>query len=367
MTTPWSERKDLTAVVTGCNVGLGKASVELMAKSGRMNTIVMACRNPTLAREAMIDIAHNIDGQEADTKVNTKQIGDDEYETLALADGTQLLSMKLDLSAFASIESFVNNFKALGMPLHVLVCNAGLSSNLGRRTAEGFRLVYGVNFIGHVYLVDLLLDNLKASKPSRIVHTASVMHRVGRTDITNVAFKGDSGACYRSSKLSQVMYSNELHRRHYVQDGVSSIAISPGAVDSSIWREVQGNVEKVFGAVRRCIFLNTYQGAAPIVHAALMHDDEKPTAELETKEATGRVLYPVDTPLAQARKHQHFYTPYWIPDTYPFCNLFCWIAPFAGAQYTLSTSTSRDPKACLKLYNTAHELIDDANSKRTQD
>ena len=77
--------------------------------------------------------------------------------------------MQLDLASFDSIEKFVNVVKAGFYKIDVLINNAGVSIPLKQdlKTKEGFEIHLGVNHVGHFYLTNLLLDQLKKASPSR--------------------------------------------------------------------------------------------------------------------------------------------------------------------------------------------------------
>lgn len=68
--------------------------------------------------------------------------------------------MELDLASLASIRKFVMNFKKKGLPLHILVNNAGIMIPPYSKTEDGFELQFGVNHLGHFALTNLLLDDL---------------------------------------------------------------------------------------------------------------------------------------------------------------------------------------------------------------
>ena len=68
--------------------------------------------------------------------------------------------MELDLASLASIRKFVMNFKKKGLPLHILVNNAGIMIPPYSTTEDGFELQFGVNHLGHFTLTNLLLDDL---------------------------------------------------------------------------------------------------------------------------------------------------------------------------------------------------------------
>ena len=68
--------------------------------------------------------------------------------------------MELDLGSLASIRRFVTNFKKKGLPLHVLVNNAGIMFPPYGTTEDGFELQFGVNHLGPFALTNLLLEDL---------------------------------------------------------------------------------------------------------------------------------------------------------------------------------------------------------------
>ena len=68
--------------------------------------------------------------------------------------------MKLDLGSLKSIQTFAKNFKEKGLPLHILINNAGIMCPPYGTTQDGFELTFGINHLGHFALTNLLLDEL---------------------------------------------------------------------------------------------------------------------------------------------------------------------------------------------------------------
>ncbi len=130
------------------------------------------------------------------------------------------------------------SFLARGLPLHLLVNNAGLAGARGR-SRSGFELAFGVNHMGHFLLTRLLLEHLEQSAPARIVTVASRAHtRVDGIDWDAVRRPTATALGIREycvSKLANVLFSAELGRR-LRGSGVSTYSLHPGAVDSDIWR-----------------------------------------------------------------------------------------------------------------------------------
>jgi NAD(P)-dependent dehydrogenase (short-subunit alcohol dehydrogenase family) len=73
--------------------------------------------------------------------------------------------MELDLNSLASVRAFASAWIARGLPLHVLVNNAGIFAMSAPRatTADGFEAHLGTNHLGHFLLTLLLLPSMKNS------------------------------------------------------------------------------------------------------------------------------------------------------------------------------------------------------------
>ncbi len=80
----------------------------------------------------------------------------------------QVVAWKLDLASLDSIRQFAQRFKASGLPLHVLMNNAGVMFGPYTKTQDGFEMQIGVNHLGHFLLTHLLLDRLEETS-GRIV------------------------------------------------------------------------------------------------------------------------------------------------------------------------------------------------------
>ena len=68
--------------------------------------------------------------------------------------------MELDLGSLGSVQKFVNEFKKKGIPVHILVNNAGIMFPPYGTTEDGFERQFGVNHLGPFALTNLLLDEL---------------------------------------------------------------------------------------------------------------------------------------------------------------------------------------------------------------
>lgn len=104
-------------------------------------------------------------------------------------------------------------------------------------TKDGFEMQLGTNHLGHFLLTNLLLDTLKASKPSRIVNVSSNGHffgRINREDL-NMEKSYDQYQAYFRSKLCNVLFTRALAKR-LLATGVTANSLHPGVVDTELLR-----------------------------------------------------------------------------------------------------------------------------------
>ncbi|KAM6970506.1 polyprenol dehydrogenase [Aplochiton taeniatus] len=188
---------------------------------------------------------------------------------------------KLDLASLQSVHRFVQLFKGRGLPLHVLVNNAGVMLVPEGYTEEGFEQHLGVNYLGHFLLTSLLLDTLKDSGKrgscSRVVSVSSSAHRAGeiRLDDLQGSQCYSAHAAYCQSKLALLLFSSHL-QRGLAREGfpVSSSAVDPGMVDTALYRHLSFPLRLVQSPVARllfrCLLFRTpAEGASTVLYAAL--------------------------------------------------------------------------------------------------
>ncbi len=217
-------------LVTGGNSGIGYECARRLAREPR--AIVIASRDRAASAAAVERIR--------------RETGNPDVSEMAL-----------DLGSFAAIRAFAAEIAARDVPLHAIVCNAGLQTS-GKtivRSADGFERTFAVNHLGHFLLVNLLLRRLAGHTPARIMIVASGVHdpklrtgmpkpAVGHFDV--LAQSGgprpdafDARVAYVNSKLCNLWFTYELIRR-IVAAGLTSKerpisvnAFEPGLVPGS--------------------------------------------------------------------------------------------------------------------------------------
>ena len=126
-----------------------------------------------------------------------------------------VIVMHLDLSVLSSVRKFAENFRAMRIPLHVMINNAGIMLSNRHVTEDGFEKVFSVNYLSHFLLTNVLLPELEKSN-GRVVNVASTMHKLIRAfDFNNImAEKGFSlFGTYGQSKLAMILFSSQLQKR----------------------------------------------------------------------------------------------------------------------------------------------------------
>lgn len=149
--------------------------------------------------------------------------------------------MVCDLSDTESIKQFAASFLALDLPLHCLICNAGVMATEYRLTKQGYDLQFGTNHVGHALLVWLLLEKLVQTAPSRVIVLSSDLHNGPAIDFSRLpsvpADKYSRWGAYQQSKLANALFAKELHRRFSAR-GVSAFSLHPGVITTELTREI---------------------------------------------------------------------------------------------------------------------------------
>jgi retinol dehydrogenase 12 len=237
-----------TYFVTGSSAGLGHATARALARRG--GRVWMACR-PTPQARATCDALRNETGARVDL-------------------------VDLDLADLASVRACATTFLASGEGLDVLINNAGIAHQGGGTTKQGFELHFGVNYLGHFLLTNLLLDRLVRSPRGRVVNVSSKAHyEVDRMDWEIVRGRTRSPTTrqeYCVSKLCNILHAKELARR-FASTNLRTYALHPGVVASNIWR----GKPAVLRWIRTRFMLSTEEGARTTLHCATSSEAAKET------------------------------------------------------------------------------------------
>ncbi len=195
-------------IVSGATSGVGLEATRRLARGGAH--IVMLVRNPDKARDVRSQIR-----MQYPVSVDIVQADFTDLEQVRVA-ANQLLS------EYPRID--------------VLLNSAGLFCTTRTLTAAGFDSVFCVNHLAPFLLTYLLLERMKASAPSRIIHVNSEGHRFAGVNLDDLhwehrLYTGLGG--YGQSKTAQLLTTWEFADR-LQGSGVTINAMHPGDVKTNI-------------------------------------------------------------------------------------------------------------------------------------
>lgn len=254
-----------TALITGANVGLGRAiAVDLARRGARL---ILACRS------------------------GIPEVGD----AIARESGSsQVEMMRVDLSDYDSVVALADELGARGERLDIVICNAGLMPPRAQANKHGHEVMYAVHCFANFILLGRLLRagvipncvfaasgaGRQGSAIPRIVIVASEAHRSSAgLDLAHLGALVPYGVRdglqhYGHSKLASVTFATELARRLNTAAGpsVAVHSLCPGPVATQIARGAPAFLKPVLSPVMRTFFASPEAAAAPVVYLAAAPD-----------------------------------------------------------------------------------------------
>lgn len=154
----------------------------------------------------------------------------------------------LDLSSFDSIKQFATGFLPEIEFLDLLFLNAGISSTAPALTEEGYESQFGVNYLGHVLLTQLLMPKLLQTKRQgrdvRIMVTSSMavylsppknglaLDQMKKADPLDSAYQR-----YAHAKLANILIARKLSQLY---PSIQSVSFNPGQVKTDLFKKANG-------------------------------------------------------------------------------------------------------------------------------
>ncbi|GFP90744.1 short-chain dehydrogenase tic 32 chloroplastic [Phtheirospermum japonicum] len=200
----------LTAIVTGATSGIGAETARVLAKKGVR--IVIPARDLIKAGK----VKENIQKESPQAEI---------------------IILEIDLSSFDSIQRFCSEFLSLGLPLHILINNAGKYSQKLEFSEDKIELTFATNYLGHFLLTEMLLGKMVETASEtcikgRIVNVSSVIHNW--VDSKHFCFtnllspKSYNGTrAYAQSKVANILHAKELSRQLKGAATTCYVALSP--------------------------------------------------------------------------------------------------------------------------------------------
>lgn len=196
-----------TALVTGANSGLGKAVTRALAARGAR--VLMAVR----------DAAR---GEAARAELQTAT-GNHELEVLVA-----------DLKSQSQVRGLAAAVGERCPALNFLVNNAGTAYPRRCLTEDGIECTLAVNHVAPFLLTNLLMDQLEAGAPARVVNVGTRIN--SSMEIGDLNWEGRSFRMMRAyveSKLGMLHFTRELARR-IEGSGVTVNCVFPGVFKSNL-------------------------------------------------------------------------------------------------------------------------------------
>jgi len=198
-----------TALVTGCNSGLGFETLRVLALRGVH--VIGAARTLEKAEKACAGV---------------------EGKTTPLA---------VELTDLPGIVAAADRVADLGVALDMLILNAGIMQLQELQVVNGVERQFAVNHVGHFLLTMRLLDQVVAADAGRVVVVSSGAHRWAKQGIRFDNLAGeqdyDPREAYGVSKTANGLFSRELARR-LADTKATSNSLHPGVIPTNLSRHL---------------------------------------------------------------------------------------------------------------------------------
>lgn len=228
-----------TVLLTGCNSGIGKETLRVLAMRGAH--VIAAARTLEKARAACDSV------------------------------GGETTPVACELSDPASVRACAAEVIALGKPLDAIICNAGIMALPKLEQKHGYELQFFTNHIGHFILVTSLLDSL--ADKGRVVIVSSDAHNGAPSE--GIQFDNLSGergyrpwASYGQSKLANLLFAKQLAKR-LAGTGRTANSLHPGVIHTNLARSMNPIAKGALAIAGPLVLKSAAEGAATQCYVAV--------------------------------------------------------------------------------------------------
>jgi len=262
-----SDREALSgkvAMVTGANSGLGLQCARVLQSYGCH--VIWAVRNVKKAQVAL----EELQAQEGDKLTGKATI------------------LQVDISDLTTVKPFVTEFLSLGLPLHMLILNAGIMAPVKwEATKQGMESMFATNNLGHFLMSELLMPKLeetaKQSSDVRVVILSSGASQMcdgldlSKCPVPKEEYHEIGDYCV--TKAIDAFHARALQKK-YEGTGIRATAVHPGIIETGLLAHNPGisslfYQSKTFAPFRK----NIPQGSATTLYCAVSPDVVKQVDE----------------------------------------------------------------------------------------
>ena len=198
-----------TAVITGCNRGIGRAILENFAGNGA--NVFAVVRKESEEFNALID-------------------------ELSKKNGVTITLVYAELKDEESVKAAAKQIISAKMPIDILVCNAGVGlplSSLAMTKMETIKEVFEINFFSQMLLTQQIARSMMRQKKGSIVYISS-----------SAAFDGGANIEYSASKAAIIGEVKRLDVA-YGPFNIRVNAVAPGLTATDMGNSMNKEDEKV--------------------------------------------------------------------------------------------------------------------------
>jgi len=234
------EMRGKICLITGATSGVGKVTAQVLAGQGA----------------AVIGVGRD-----------SRKCADTRTEIRSATGNTKVEFLIADLSVLSQVRRLASEIRDRYSRLDVLVNNAGAFFLRRRINPEGIEMTWALNQLNYFLLTNLLLDQIVASAPARIVNVASGAHYRGKIHFDDLNFeRGYNGwKAYCQSKLANVLFT--CHLAHLMEGtGVTVNSLTPGFVATRIGHNTGLAIKPIVQLVQKIGGISPEEGAETIIY-----------------------------------------------------------------------------------------------------
>jgi len=236
-----------------------------MDSGGKAPTILVTGATSGIGRAAALGLAAR--GVDLVLPVRDRSRGEEVAVLARQAGAASVEVIDCDMSLMSSVSAAAAEFKRRRTRLDVLINDAAVFLGGRNVTSEGHERMFATNYLGPFLLTNLLLDELVAAAPSRVINVTAPATTAPDLDDLDSERQFKPVTAFGRSTAAKLLFTYALARRLEPQ-GVSVFACHPGVTRTPLMREAP-TAMRVFGAVLNIAARTPERAAQGLIDLAL--------------------------------------------------------------------------------------------------